>query len=323
MAGGKGPHQNIGGDSSFTTTSLATMGDKGSTKLKPTAPENRTHWKAGTSVEVAWGIRYNHGGGYQYRLCPANQPLTEDCMQKMPLEFDRTEGTSLVWNNGSRYKIENVFVSEGTWPKGSTWARNPIPRVNDDNIGQHDPDACKGPLKHYTPGCIQFPPVCPQDTGRMPWSTDGSGQGACSGDWTAGLIADRVIIPKTLPPGDYVLGWRWDCTHTCTCITPPAPPAHAQASAYDGSPCSALQARRRRKSGPIARTSLSPRRTTPKRADARVAAEACMGVIDILISHPTCHLGSCFIVSRAASVACAQRPGPAWRQPTPYARTQP
>ena len=50
MAGGKGPHQNIGGDSSFTTTSLATMGDKGSTKLKPTAPENRTHWKAGTSV---------------------------------------------------------------------------------------------------------------------------------------------------------------------------------------------------------------------------------------------------------------------------------
>eukprot|EP01046_Picozoa_sp_COSAG06_P023234 COSAG06_NODE_1835_length_8257_cov_14.244300_4_plen_278_part_00 len=220
MAGGKGPHQNIGGDSSFTTTSLATMGDKGSTKLKPTAPENRTHWKAGTSVEVAWGIRYNHGGGYQYRLCPANQPLTEDCMQKMPLEFDLKEGTSLVWNNGSRYKIENVFVSEGTWPKGSTWARNPIPRVNDDNIGQHDPDACKGPLKHYTPGCIQFPPVCPQDTGRMPWSTDGSGQGACSGDWTAGLIADRVIIPKTLPPGDYVLGWRWDCTHTCTCITP-------------------------------------------------------------------------------------------------------
>ena len=35
-------------------------------------------------------------------------------------------------------------------------------------------------------------------------------QGACSGDWTAGLIADRVKIPKSLPAGDYVLGWRWD-----------------------------------------------------------------------------------------------------------------
>ena len=43
-------------------------------------------------------------------------------MQQTPLEFDRTEGTSLVWNNGSRYKINNVFVSEGTWPKGSTCA---------------------------------------------------------------------------------------------------------------------------------------------------------------------------------------------------------
>ena len=63
----------------------------------------------------------SHGGGYQYRLCPADQPLTEDCMQKMPLEFDRAEGTSLVWNNGTRLKIENVFVSEGTWPRGSTW----------------------------------------------------------------------------------------------------------------------------------------------------------------------------------------------------------
>ena len=43
-------------------------------------------------------------------------------MQQTPLEFDRAEGTSLVWNNGSRYKIKNIFVSEGTWPKGSTCA---------------------------------------------------------------------------------------------------------------------------------------------------------------------------------------------------------
>ena len=61
LAGGKGPHQGIGGDSSFTTTPLATMGDLGSRVLKPSA--NKTQWKAGTSVEVAWGIRYNHGGG--------------------------------------------------------------------------------------------------------------------------------------------------------------------------------------------------------------------------------------------------------------------
>ena len=108
-------------------------------------------------------------------------------------------------------------------------ARNPIPRMNDDNRGLHDPSSCPGPTSTSGPGCLQFPAPCPQDTGRFPWSTDGSvrrtviwvaffaecqqescgqGQGECSSDWTAGSIADRVIIPKTLPAGDYVLGWR-------------------------------------------------------------------------------------------------------------------
>ena len=32
-----------------------------------------------------------------------------------------------------RGSFKNVFVSTGTWPEGSTWARNPIPRVADDN----------------------------------------------------------------------------------------------------------------------------------------------------------------------------------------------
>ena len=37
----------------------------------------------------------------------------------------------------------------------------------------------------------------------------------CSGDGIGDLpqleIVDRVRIPASLPPGDYVLGWRWDC----------------------------------------------------------------------------------------------------------------
>jgi hypothetical protein len=122
-----------------------------------------------------------------------------------------------------RGSFKNVFVSTGTWPEGSTWARNPIPRVADDNKvrrvsplvqhaasvallkigptarrrrqqGLHDPASCPGPSGTSGPGCMQFPAVCPQDKGRLPWSTDGSGQGACSGDWTAGLIADRVKV---------------------------------------------------------------------------------------------------------------------------------
>jgi hypothetical protein len=71
-------------------------------------------------VEVSWGIRFNHGGGYQYRICPANETLTEECFQKRPLEFDRTK-QQLRWNNGSRLSIPGTFVDKGTYPVGSTW----------------------------------------------------------------------------------------------------------------------------------------------------------------------------------------------------------
>ena len=32
-------------------------------------------------------------------------------------------------------------------------------------------------------------------------------EGACSGDWTGGVIVDEVLVPKQLKPGRYVLGW--------------------------------------------------------------------------------------------------------------------
>ena len=41
---------------------------------------------------VAWGMRFNHGGGYQYRLCPLEKmPCTEEQFQEMPLQFVRDE----------------------------------------------------------------------------------------------------------------------------------------------------------------------------------------------------------------------------------------
>jgi len=45
----------------FATTKFARQGDHGSTVLKP-GPAGAT-WVAGSVVEVAWAIRYNHGGG--------------------------------------------------------------------------------------------------------------------------------------------------------------------------------------------------------------------------------------------------------------------
>jgi len=214
QAGGRFPNVYVGGDSDYTNTSLSRMGDLGSKVLPKGAPQ--ATWVAGGTAEVMWGMRFNHGGGYQYRICPADRPLTEACFQETPLDFDRSK-QALVWINGTRLPIEGVWVDgDATWPRGSTWARNPIPRINTDNIGL-SPEAaaaCPGPDGLSGPGCTQFPPPCEADRGPEPWSSDWSYQGACSGDWTVGLISDTVLIPDTLPAGDYVLGWRYDCEET-------------------------------------------------------------------------------------------------------------
>ena len=39
-------------------------------------------------------------------------------------------------------------------------------------------------------------------------------EGWCSGDWTLGMVSDKIVIPKTIKPGRYVLSWRWDAEET-------------------------------------------------------------------------------------------------------------
>jgi hypothetical protein len=183
------------------------------------------------------------------------------------LEFDRTK-QMLVWNtksvpvkagtaapavpkNGTlRLPVPKpVFVDIGTWPKGSTWARDPIPRVQDGRSGlhPHTPECSSGEGRSGGPGCYAFPAPCPFDSGILPCDgtatggygkkggghCDGDGMGACSSDFVVGLISDEVIIPKELDPGHWVpwpgltfsdslsfllilrswqvLSWRWDC----------------------------------------------------------------------------------------------------------------
>lgn len=233
QAGGKYKQTPVGGDSVYTTTVQAQMGDMGSKVLKPVDEQYQANWTAGEEVDVAWGMRYNHGGGYQYRLCPVDRLHEgESCFQETPLEFVKS-AHKLLWNNGSLIEVlgeeKGVFVSGvgvTFGPPGSTWARNPIPRVNTDNRGLANEKGCNQTGHNggrNNPICQQFKALCSQDTGTYPecsemqgWpcSYDGSGQGACSGDWTAGLIADKVVVPQDIKPGKYVLGWRYDCEET-------------------------------------------------------------------------------------------------------------
>eukprot|EP01052_Picozoa_sp_SAG31_P036033 SAG31_NODE_4435_length_3232_cov_1.786467_1_plen_165_part_00 len=158
QAGGKYKQTPVGGDSVFqTVTANGTtyaMGDLGSKVLPVSAPEDVTTWKIGSTPRVAWGMRYNHGGGasivapssavltrletglvtifltahagYQYRLCPLEKmPCTEQDFQKMPLDFVRGS-QAIMWNNGSLYNISEAakYVDDSVCdvvPKGSTW----------------------------------------------------------------------------------------------------------------------------------------------------------------------------------------------------------
>jgi len=220
------------------------MGDLGSVVL-PAGPSMATY-QIGSPVEVKWGLRFNHGGGYQYRLCPATEELlTEDCFMRTPLDFVRGK-QALEWKNGTRMLVPDPqYIDEGIIPVGSTWARNPIPVIS----GQHA--GCVNTTGNLTTNatdvygmlCRQFEPPCLGDDGwdTTPGSADQTDlMGKCSGEWIEGVIVDQVVIPSNLKPGRYVLGFRWDAEQTsqvwnsCSDVTLVAPPPPLPSSSTIG-----------------------------------------------------------------------------------------
>lgn len=179
------------GHGEFTNTTYAKFGDLGS-KVLPKYPTG-TVWEAGSVVEAMQSIRSNHGGGYQYRLCPLNRELTEACFQETPMPF--AENSQVMMSNDTMLKLNSVFVKEGTLPEGSAWQMLGIPDTN-----------------HVRPGGpnvegFAFPPPCYEP--KLPGSLD---EGRCSGQWISNItIYDYLRVPKNLEPGEYVLGFRWDC----------------------------------------------------------------------------------------------------------------
>lgn len=188
------------------------QGHKG-TEVSPLLHE--TTWIAGSTVEVAWGITANHGGGYQYRLCRVKErssnitgEVSEECFQQTPLEFVGDKQW-IQFGNGkdvkNRTEIPAVRVTEGVLPKGSIWTRNPIPGCNDvPRMGGHN-HKCSGPM---------FEPPIPGLYGFGPGAC-ASGVAPCTLDEMASRamdfgIVDLVKVPE-VPPGDYVLSFRWDC----------------------------------------------------------------------------------------------------------------
>ena len=118
FAGGTPWGPNVPEEGVYTNTSFAHHGMRGTSlpKLPDGVPPAK--WTIGGEAEVAWNVRNNHGGGYSYRLCPSNEPLTEECFQRHPLEFV-TDKQAIVLSNGTRTAhaaLHATPLSDRCWP---------------------------------------------------------------------------------------------------------------------------------------------------------------------------------------------------------------
>ena len=204
-AGGRLPGQGTGpAGAQYEATVHAKEGDVGSGL--PQQPSGAT-WKIGGLAEVGWTIMANHGGGYAYRLAPADGPLTEEAFRKTPL--DMVGEAFLRWDGDVKTQIAyDAFergwetTSSGTTPPFSMWRKNPIPS----GLWERE-----GPM---------FDPVCEESKECLASFSGGTAKAGicrCSGFSNGGPllpnveIVDNLRIPADLEPGPYVLQWRWDC----------------------------------------------------------------------------------------------------------------
>jgi len=182
-------------------------------------------WAPGSVQEVAWGISANHGGGYSYRLCKNDGNVTEECFQRTPLRF-HGETSWIVAPTGARRPFNMTKVTTGTYPAGSEWAMDPVPGCKL-CTAEELLSKCGKPLKPV-PGKVKSEWDAQVNCYAMcDGAADSKGEGYCSHppnfdepisgisgfgkyvwDWS---IMDKVIVPKDLESGKYLLSWRWDC----------------------------------------------------------------------------------------------------------------
>jgi hypothetical protein len=135
--------------------------------------------------------RAQHGGGYTYRLAPANGTLDETSFNQLPLPFVGPQ--MLRWGGGTskggrQLSFNGTYVTgDAVVPPGSMWAKIPIPLVQE-GVTQAYPMA---------PGCAEL------------WGDRASAMCAGMGDGSSAVptleIVDRVRIPERTPPGEWLM----------------------------------------------------------------------------------------------------------------------
>lgn len=235
----------------YNSTIYARQGDLGSKVLAPRP--SGTVWQRGSVVRVRQQSTAPHGGGYIYRLCPANETLTEACFDRLPLTFATPEKHTLRFADPTKDReVSATLVTEGggkgwmvyPWPSGSCPGGVCDGACMYSVVGQEGkhcyyrngtrdagPGRAPVPGKAYCPGC-GYPhygsdgacpcsggeadpkitcPVVPPDAGSDLAFTPDPAPGHSAADYA---LEDELRVPADIRPGDYVLGYRWDCEMT-------------------------------------------------------------------------------------------------------------
>ena len=132
--------------------------------------------------------------------------------------------TTLRMGSGAEVAVEATLLREGTTPKGSTWKLNPVPACC---AGTSDTAAGACEQRGYTCGSYTSDTLgyqcgnhqCGVDAGlgkstpAFPWPTHDASAPPTNLDPKFAIV-DQLRLPTGLKPGNYVLGWRWDCEET-------------------------------------------------------------------------------------------------------------
>jgi hypothetical protein len=100
------------------------------------------HWMSGGTAEVSFTMVVNHGGGYQYRLCPKDAPdMDEACFEAGALDF-ATSSSEIRFADSNRKSVTIQAVDVGANgdstvvnPPNKAWRRIPVPACACDSGG--------------------------------------------------------------------------------------------------------------------------------------------------------------------------------------------
>lgn len=188
-----------------------------------------------------------------YRLCPANEPLTEACLNKLPLEFATPDRHMARFADSTQdCGINATMVTEGG---GKGWMIHPFPtsqelggdcdyvvapghhcfyqnKTRDMGVGKAPSrlgdNACAGcgapgyasdracpcpNINGVAQECPGYEGIVMVGAGSDPTQTPG----IPGVSWQSYALEDGLKVPASIAPGAYILAWRWDCeVHTWT-----------------------------------------------------------------------------------------------------------